>query len=207
LSWCHAELFRRTRLLLRGKDPDNGTEVTARQTGAEVLRTGPPPRTRIHDLDINPTGTYVRAYSAMARAPVSQRLLCTWSKARPAVSSLPRRSATCPSSADRRRRTDCWSPNRSWSPEPGAPVGAFADAASFILRRPGEDGEVFLDGRVPAPFVFCVLDAACSELAVLYASSRDVGKRPRSLTAIPCCFAHVRTSPVVRVAIPTVCQA
>ena len=113
----------------------------------------------------------------------------------------------CPSSADRRRRTDCWSPNRCWSPEPGAPVGAFADAASFLLRRPGEDGEVFLAGRVFAPFVFCVLDAACSGLAVLYASSRDVGKRPRSLTAIPCCFAHVRTSPVVRVAIPTVCQA
>ncbi len=54
LSWCHAEPSRRTRSLLRGKGPNDGTEVTLRQTGAEVLSTGPPPRTRIHDLGRRP---------------------------------------------------------------------------------------------------------------------------------------------------------
>jgi len=61
LSWCHAELFRRTRSLFRDKGPDNGTKVTSRQTGAEVLSTGPPPRTRSRtwtsaDRHVPPTG-------------------------------------------------------------------------------------------------------------------------------------------------------
>jgi len=54
LSWCHAEPSRRTRSLLTGKGPDERTEMTARQTGAEVLSTGPPPRTRIHNLGHRP---------------------------------------------------------------------------------------------------------------------------------------------------------
>jgi len=54
LSWCHAEPSRRTRSLLTGKGPDDRTEMTARQTGAEVLSTGPPPRTRIHNLGHRP---------------------------------------------------------------------------------------------------------------------------------------------------------
>jgi len=142
--------------------PCGDDQVTPTPTaGSTVHRVGSPPGLIAGDVDSRLWG-----YSAVARASVSQWLMCTWSKARPAVSSLPTRSATCPSSADRRRRTDCRSPNSSWSPEPGAPVGASADAASF-LRRPGEEGDVLLDGRVPAPFAFFVLEAVCSELAVL----------------------------------------
>jgi len=61
LPWCYAELSHRTRPLLRDKGPDNGTKVTLRQTGAEVLSTGPPPRTRSRtwtsaDRHVRPAG-------------------------------------------------------------------------------------------------------------------------------------------------------
>lgn len=61
LSWCQAELSHRTRPLLRGKGPDNGTEVTSRPTGVAVLSTdrrpGPGSRTWTSaDRHVRPAG-------------------------------------------------------------------------------------------------------------------------------------------------------